>query len=1131
MGSMSWNRWQWMLVLFFSAFSVDSPALPQTRPAPAGVVVEDVSELSTLAKAGLRVGDVVLSWERLPTLPANPEPASGEVDSFFDWELMRIEQAPRGTVRLTVRRGDETTTVDVPRGVWEVTVRAWMSPSRLAPYLAGKTQIDEGEITAGLAHWQTLADDLSDGLFESWLLLRIAMTWDHAVERDRAQHFYGLAFEASDNDLARAVILHERGRTYWKMNDYHAASEAFAAAHTIWQEKLGESLAVSLELRYLGIMARGVSEMSLSRTHFLASLAIRKRLAPGSLEVARILNNIGYLATSVGELDLASQSFHDALEIKQRLAPGSLDEARSLNNLAIVFLRRGELDRADSLYKRALAIRQQLAPGSPPVASGLSNLGNIAYNRGDLDLASAYQQRSLEIIQRAIPGGLREAAIVRELGKIAYRRGDLASAREFLQRSIDLQRPIAPRGTSVARTQYLLGLLALDENDLTPASKHFRHALDIYLASAPESLTIGDCFNGLGRVARAHGDWRLAEDYFRRALAIHRQQGPGSLGTTRSLRNLGHVALARGALEQANRYFERSLEIRKRAQGSAQEAAGLYDLAVLRRQQGRLEEALAYLFQALEAVETQIDRLGSSRDRQASFRAERSDYYRDTIELLLALRRHEEAFAVLERSRAQTFLAQLAERDPVFTADLPAELDRERRSLAIRFDRTQAQLAGLHSGADREEIVAIHEELRRLRNKAEALEESIRDAYPHLAALTYPEPLDLDAIRQSLDPGTVLLAFNLGESKTNVFAVRSDAPLVVETLPIGEDQLSRRVEGLRTMIETTLPGSRRMVSLEERARALYDTLLAPLDAHIEPAERLLILPDGPLYYLPWAALRRPSTDGGETYLLEHKPLHVAVSATVYAELKRDRRPRTPTDFRVAAFGDPRYPGSSESASAHSDAVVRSAGEREIFDWQALPHSRREVESLAALYPRSSRAFLGSEATEEAVKSLPRDTRIVHFATHGHMDERFPMNSFLALSIPEETEERRDNGLLQVWEIYESLRIDADLVVLSACASGIGQELRGEGIMGLTRAFHYAGARSVLATLWSVEDASSAELMVRFHRHLRAGLAKDEALRAAQLELLAAPIDMAGVGKFDARAPRSWAAFQLYGDWQ
>ena len=182
----------------------------------------------------------------------------------------------------------------------------------------------------------------------------------------------------------------------------------------------------------------------------------------------------------------------------------------------------------------------------------------------------------------------------------------------------------------------------------------------------------------------------------------------------------------------------------------------------------------------------------------------------------------------------------------------------------------------------------------------------------------------------------------------------------------------------------------------------------------------------------------------------------------------------------------------------------------------------EVQEIASLYAPRSVAYLGAEATEERARSIGRDVPLIHYACHAVLDERFPLDSALAFSIPERPREGQDNGLLQAWEIFEKVRIDADLVTLSACESGLGKEMGGEGLIGLTRAFQYAGARSVLASLWKVEDKSTAALMKRFYANLKSGRSKDEALRLAQIEMIRSA---------DFAAPRDWAAFQLNGDWK
>jgi CHAT domain-containing protein len=223
---------------------------------------------------------------------------------------------------------------------------------------------------------------------------------------------------------------------------------------------------------------------------------------------------------------------------------------------------------------------------------------------------------------------------------------------------------------------------------------------------------------------------------------------------------------------------------------------------------------------------------------------------------------------------------------------------------------------------------------------------------------------------------------------------------------------------------------------------------------------------------------------------------------------------------VVGFGDPAYTDGARAAASGAGSALRSSVvDRLRLD--PLPAGRRELEALRSLSPGAARIWLGAEATEERAKAVDRDARIVHFATHGFADEELPLESGLALSLPDRWREGTENGLLQAWEVFEQVRLDADLVTLSACETGLGQEVVGEGLLGLLWAFQYAGARTVLASLWSVNDEATGELMRRFYGNLRAGRPKADALRRAQLDLMRRP------GR---SGPFFWASFQLVGAW-
>ena len=249
------------------------------------------------------------------------------------------------------------------------------------------------------------------------------------------------------------------------------------------------------------------------------------------------------------------------------------------------------------------------------------------------------------------------------------------------------------------------------------------------------------------------------------------------------------------------------------------------------------------------------------------------------------------------------------------------------------------------------------------------------------------------------------------------------------------------------------------------SRRLFDVLIAPAESAIASADRVLISPDGPLHSLPFAALVRSTGESAESgtgpgsIWWSGNHCIPSVSATVYGELKKLHpvSPRRRRWSRSVTLGTRRTEGSEGIGNTELRGMLQRG-----YTLGSLPATRAEVEALGRAFGDRATTYLGAEATEERAKSIGT-TRYLHFATHGLLDARFPLNSALALTVPLQRREGEENGLLQAWEIFEQLRIDADLVTLSACETALGAELAGEGLIGLTRAFHYAGARSVLAS--------------------------------------------------------------------
>ena len=897
---------------------------------------------------------------------------------------------------------------------------------------------------------------------------------------------------------------------------------------------------------------------------------IQRRLAPDSVVLARSLSALGNLMRARGDLNGAAPLLREGADILGRLAPDTADFAVSLNNLANLLWRRGAFDQAAGLHERALAIFERVEPSGSGTAASVMGLGVTAYMRGRLADGEPHMRRALSLEQRLAPGMAGEARALNNLGNLLKDRGDLLAAEDHLLRALAIHERLAPESMNVATTLHNIGLIQYDRGDRIRAEDYLKRSLELKERLAPGAVTSSTTLETLANIARDRGDFEAAEGLHRRSLALRERQAPRSVAVATAHINLGNVAMDRGDLTAARERYEtarglleevapdglematvldrfvevaerggqvpevdqlaaRALTITERiGPESAAHAYALRRVARLARNRGELNRASTLFGQALDAVESQTRRLGGSHDVRTAFAGRRRAIYTEYIDVLMALGQSARAFDVLERSRARGLLLMLAERDLVLDGDLSSELKQTTRSLREEDDRLQDSLAGLNPRRDAAEIERLHARRRELQGKRTQIVEQVRAASPRLAALQYPQALSLEGVQQILDPGTVVLSYQIGTDTSRLFIVRRSATdgresLAVHTIAVGEAALRDQVTAFRRQIERDADGDNGPApALIDVARRLYDLLVAPAERTIAAADRVLIVPDGPLHSLPFSALIRPIAGSGERpwqYLVEWKPLHTTLSLTLFAELRKDTRVSSGPSTLVA-FGDPLYPDAKPRAAADVSPEVQEVLRRG-YALTPLPATRAEVEALSQGFGRHATVYLGAEATEGRAKSIAK-TKYLHFATHGLLDARSPLDSSLALTVPVERRTGEENGLLQAWEIFEQLRIDADLVTLSACETALGADVAGEGLVGLTRAFHYAGARTVLASLWQVADVSTSDLMTKLYAHLRSGMTKDEALRSAQRAAIARP---------ETAAPFHWAAFTLSGDWR
>jgi CHAT domain-containing protein/Tfp pilus assembly protein PilF len=1066
-------HWQASLLLIVSACAV--AVVAGAADVPAGLVVESVTKSGAAAAAGLQAGDVLLSWERRDA--GGSAIARGEFASPLELFWVEREQGAGGPVLLTGRRGGRHLTVTVRNvAAWGLEARPPLSDEDLGTYRRAAEAVAGADAQSGAHLWGELASASGeDRSRAAWLLMKLGQARAARQAWREAHEAFAAAVAAAPGPREQVTIHFAQARTFEQEYSLDKAADAYRRALEVTRQHAGDGLMAA-------VFMTGLGNVDLYKTHFEAAiqlyaeaLSIRERLAPGSWDVAATLNNIASARTLLGDHAAAEALLRRALELTEILAPNGPRTVPPLHNLALAVQGRGNLSEAQVLFERARAIEERHAPpeGSVFLAHVLYSLGRVANEQRDLARALQLSEESLAVRERVEPEGPRLAEVLIQVGELAQELGDLDAAERHLRRALDRERRTNPKGENVAAALTQLAVVEHKRGHADPAEQMAREAIQIYDAGA---------YNAVKNPLAA----------------------------------LGEILTDVGRLDEAKAAYQRSLEICRRLYpGSTSHAMALESLARVARLRGESGEALRLCLEALQVLDEQSSRLGGGQETRLAFGRAFDDLYRETIALLLEQNRPGEALHVLERSRARSFLALLADRD-LMDADIPAELEKQRRRLDVAYDRAQARLADLAPAKDADETAKLTRELRELRARQAEVANEIRRKSPRSAALRSPEALDLAGTRAALDPGTVLLSFAVAQEGTYLFVVsRDEEPGVrVHRIAIGRKALGEKVRAFRERIARARLAE--LSDLESQSAELYDLLLKPAAEAIAKAERLVLCPDGPLHTLPFAALRR-----NERHLVEDKPLHVVVSATVYAQLRQNGA-RSPAGT-VVAFGDPHYPmAAATNAEAFRDAALRE-GVRRGLNLTALPATRREAETIARIYEKAARVFVGAAATEERAKSEARGARYVHFACHGFVDERLPLNSGLALSMRAEPKEGEDNGLLQAWEVFERVRLDAELVTLSACDSGLGKEMGGEGLVGLTRAFQYAGARSVLASLWAVPDRSTVDLMQAFYKGLRRGLTKDEALRRAQL----AAIRQGGVRS----RPFRWAGFQLFGDWK
>jgi CHAT domain-containing protein/tetratricopeptide (TPR) repeat protein len=877
---------------------------------------------------------------------------------------------------------------------------------------------------------------------------------------------------------------------------------------------------------------------------------------------ATALNLLGDLCGSNADVCGSKDPVHHSLELQEQALSlwrqlGSLGgQGRTLSSLGLIHLK--QPDDTQALKELQPAWNLLRAAGDTErEANALVYLQGVYYDLGDVGKAREYAQQALEL-SRSDRRQLAEGSALYNLGRIDKLRGDLETSLKSFEAALTVYRRIGGHDHQVGVFLQALGSIHYDLGDLDEALEYYRQALAFSLNRLKDPKLQARLLNHIGFVLYSRGDRQEALRKYGEALALSTSLKDSDSVTALAQFNLGVAKIDLGQPQEGLAHLQTALKLRQ-AKGTLGEQAQtlreigtayhhlhisgqaaatlsqalkigeqigspvltaecLYRWALLERDEGRLSEALAKIEKTIAITESVRSRMGTEAFR-TSFFASKRVYSELQVDLLMRLHTlrpggHYEAAAldVTERARARGLLELLSRRIDLRQGIAP-ELKQRETELGERLTWLLDQLRQ-QNPSQAAQSRGLQSQLGQAEEQERKLEAEIHAKYPHYAGVRYPTPLRTKEIEGLLDDQTALLQYFLGKERSFLFVV-THGHLASYELPAA-GWITDRVRSLRSVLDKPNPLTKARFCQE--AAELYGKLLSPAASSLEGKRHFLIAPDGPLYFLPFEALLTKAQGLELPYeklpylLLDHTVSYVP-SASVLASMRLPRpsslaKGEMPKMF--VGFADPIYGG--------PPVATQVAGLRggQTPNLPPLPRSREEVEQVARFYPGNEMLYLGASATKRNVtkNTLLKNARRIHFATHGLVNEIRPELSALALT-PEGTE---DDGLLRVSEIF-NLELASDLVVLSACETGLGKQVVGEGVLGLTRAFLYAGARSVVVSLWPVLETGTPELMKSFYHHLDGSGSKVEALRASKL-------DMIRRGQAN---PSYWAPFILAGD--
>lgn len=857
---------------------------------------------------------------------------------------------------------------------------------------------------------------------------------------------------------------------------------------------IGDKKREAIALNGLGIFYSNIGEMDKAAEYLNQSLILRREVKDRKGE-ARTLANLGTIFDDIGERKKSAEFYQEALKIFAE-EKDLRSEAITLNNLGLVWRELGQYQKALDAYQKSLELRKQIGDKRGEAVT-TSNIASIYRELGETEIALEMSERALLIFRE---GGFRRNEAI-TLGSMSVLYGEIGKdqkAIESREKSFEIYNSIGDKSGQASALRNL-GLSYFDSNEYSKA-----------LEVLEKSLALAEEINEPERIALV------------------------KLSLARHYEKLNND-------EKAEQYFSSALEINRKLGAADDVVETLYQFARFEKYRNRQDQALEKMSEVLAILEDLRNNI-KNEDFRLRFFANQQKYYEFYLSLLVSQHLLEPnkgfdtlALTVSEKFRARSLLDSLGEIRFNNNADVSPELIQKEKNLRQKIKFKENLRLEAFRKNETQKAAAIEKEIGELLASHWNIRTEIRKQNAQFAALIQPEAISLEKIQKELlDNNTVLLEYSLGKEQSFLFFVTHNS-LEIFLLPKREEiEKSARLylEGLKAIGQSDLretPQQREQrlknanTNWKENGKYLSRILLENISSKLEN-KRLLIVSSGILQYVPFASLSKPNAPEN-SFLVKTNEIVNLPSASVIPVLRENKKQKSNSNS-IGILADPVFSKEDTRLKTASQKIIEKTLElpRQLrSDFSRLRFSRREAEEIMKFSDtKESFAALDFGANlKTAFSPKIQNARFVHFATHGIINSQLPELSSIVLSLIDENGNPQE-GLLQLPDIY-NMRLNADLVVLSACDSALGKEINGEGIVGLSRGFMYAGSPSVIASLWKVEDRATAELMKRFYRAMLKDNQKPaQALQTAQIEMLK---------EEQWQNPFYWAAFTLQGEWK